>query len=180
MHFRICRTGKVGSTTNVRPFKGNTRNERGTPLLIHRKIITIPRRHSRPHQFASRGEDDTFNVCFRKHRLRKPIALPHSESKNYWPRQRLPYTTMRKASTSIATSLTRNVPRRRLHQNVIPTTQITTLPNKIKVATESTPGHFSSIGLYVEAGSRYETPSTSGVSHFLDRMAFKASFCVIA
>jgi mitochondrial-processing peptidase subunit alpha len=51
--------------------------------------------------------------------------------------------------------------------------RITTLPNKIRVATESTPGHFSSVGLYVDAGSRYETPTTSGVSHFLDRMAFQ-------
>ncbi|TFK41853.1 Metalloenzyme, LuxS/M16 peptidase-like protein [Crucibulum laeve] len=56
-----------------------------------------------------------------------------------------------------------------------PTVQITTLPNKIRVATESTPGHFSSVGLYIDAGSRYETPKTSGVSHFLDRMAFKST-----
>ncbi|KAI0059445.1 mitochondrial processing peptidase [Artomyces pyxidatus] len=54
-----------------------------------------------------------------------------------------------------------------------PPVQITTLSNKIRVATESTPGHFSSVGLYIDAGSRYEDPSTSGVSHFLDRMAFK-------
>lgn len=50
---------------------------------------------------------------------------------------------------------------------------MTTLPNKIRVATENTPGHFSCVGLYVDAGARYETPSSSGVSHFLDRMAFK-------
>ncbi|KAH7930934.1 hypothetical protein BV22DRAFT_1077511 [Leucogyrophana mollusca] len=56
-----------------------------------------------------------------------------------------------------------------------PPLQITTLPNKIRVATESTPGHFSSVGLYVDAGSRYENASTSGVSHFLDRMAFKTT-----
>ncbi|KAG5649855.1 hypothetical protein H0H81_001763 [Sphagnurus paluster] len=56
-----------------------------------------------------------------------------------------------------------------------PVVQITTLPNKIRVATESTPGHFSSVGLYVDAGSRYETPESSGVSHFLDRMAFKTT-----
>ncbi|KAH8102419.1 Metalloenzyme, LuxS/M16 peptidase-like protein [Cristinia sonorae] len=55
------------------------------------------------------------------------------------------------------------------------TVQITTLPNKIRVATESTPGHFSSIGLYVDAGSRYEDHSNAGVSHFLDRMAFKTT-----
>ncbi|KAI0077452.1 hypothetical protein K474DRAFT_1596058 [Panus rudis PR-1116 ss-1] len=56
-----------------------------------------------------------------------------------------------------------------------PSVRITTLPNKIRVATESTPGHFSSVGLYVDAGSRYETKDNTGVSHFLDRMAFKVS-----
>ena len=54
-----------------------------------------------------------------------------------------------------------------------PPVRVTTLPNKIRVATENTPGHFSSVGLYVDTGARYETPSNSGVSHFLDRMAFK-------
>ncbi|KAJ3508614.1 hypothetical protein NLJ89_g5663 [Agrocybe chaxingu] len=56
-----------------------------------------------------------------------------------------------------------------------PNAQVTVLPNKIRVATESTPGHFSSVGLYIDAGARYETPHTSGVSHFLDRMAFKST-----
>ncbi|KAL1722240.1 Metalloenzyme, LuxS/M16 peptidase-like protein [Schizophyllum commune] len=56
-----------------------------------------------------------------------------------------------------------------------PSVQLTTLPNKIRVATERTPGHFSSVGLYVDAGSRYETPDILGVSHFLDRMAFKST-----
>ncbi|KAJ3789231.1 Metalloenzyme, LuxS/M16 peptidase-like protein [Lentinula aff. detonsa] len=55
------------------------------------------------------------------------------------------------------------------------TTQITILPNKIRVATDPTPGYFSSIGLYVDAGSRYETPETSGASHFIDRLAFKST-----
>ncbi|KAH9486284.1 Mitochondrial-processing peptidase subunit alpha [Psilocybe cubensis] len=71
--------------------------------------------------------------------------------------------------------LTQTVRRSLSHASPPPTTQITTLPNKIRVATESTPGHFSSVGLYVDAGSRYETPVTSGVSHFLDRMAFKST-----
>jgi processing peptidase subunit alpha len=51
--------------------------------------------------------------------------------------------------------------------------QVTTLPNKLRVATENTPGHFSSLGLYIDAGARFETPSNAGVSHFVDRMAFK-------
>lgn len=30
--------------------------------------------------------------------------------------------------------------------------QITTLPNKLRVVTEDSPGHFSSVGVYVDAG----------------------------
>ncbi|KAI5122367.1 hypothetical protein M0805_004124 [Coniferiporia weirii] len=56
-----------------------------------------------------------------------------------------------------------------------PSVQITTLPNKIRVATEAVPGHFAGVGLYVDSGSRYESPENSGVSHFLDRMAFKST-----
>lgn len=53
--------------------------------------------------------------------------------------------------------------------------EITTLPNNVRVATEPTPGHFSSVGIYIDAGSRYESPRMSGVSHIMDRMAFKVS-----
>ncbi|KAL0951606.1 hypothetical protein HGRIS_008286 [Hohenbuehelia grisea] len=88
---------------------------------------------------------------------------------------------MRPSSSSLArTRIARpnHVARCRRLSQAVPhadSVQITTLPNKIRVATESTPGHFSSVGLYLDAGSRYETPSTSGVSHFLDRMAFKST-----
>lgn len=53
--------------------------------------------------------------------------------------------------------------------------KITTLPNGIRVASENTPGHFSAVGVYVDAGSRYETSATRGVSHILDRLAFKVN-----
>ena len=53
--------------------------------------------------------------------------------------------------------------------------QITTLPNGIRVATESLPGAFSGVGVYVEAGSRFEDESLRGVSHIADRLAFKAT-----
>ncbi|KAG9090407.1 Mitochondrial-processing peptidase subunit alpha, partial [Ceratobasidium sp. 392] len=56
---------------------------------------------------------------------------------------------------------------------VPPPVEITTLPNKIRVATEATPGHFGALGVYVDAGSRYESPRFSGCSHILDRMAWK-------
>ncbi|KAJ7269413.1 mitochondrial processing peptidase [Mycena haematopus] len=86
---------------------------------------------------------------------------------------------MRRAGVSLArrgNDLCKAVTRRNLSQELAnPGCQITTLPNKVRVATQSTPGHFSSVGLYVDAGSRFETPSTSGSSHFIDRMAFKST-----
>ncbi|KAG0750036.1 hypothetical protein G6F62_001186 [Rhizopus arrhizus] len=53
--------------------------------------------------------------------------------------------------------------------------KITTLPNGIRVTSENTPGHFSAVGVYVDAGSRYETAKVRGVSHILDRLAFKST-----
>ncbi|OAL05228.1 hypothetical protein IQ06DRAFT_289462 [Phaeosphaeriaceae sp. SRC1lsM3a] len=53
--------------------------------------------------------------------------------------------------------------------------QVTTLPNGIRVATEALPGHFSGIGVYVDAGSRYENDALRGVSHIIDRLAFKST-----
>ncbi|PWN39872.1 hypothetical protein IE81DRAFT_349775 [Ceraceosorus guamensis] len=58
------------------------------------------------------------------------------------------------------------------------TTFQSTLPNKVRVATQAAPGHFSAVGVYVDTGSRYErawVPGESGVSHLLDRMAFKST-----
>ncbi|KAL8857566.1 MAG: hypothetical protein Q9178_005894 [Gyalolechia marmorata] len=53
--------------------------------------------------------------------------------------------------------------------------QISTLANGIRVATEALPGAFSGIGVYVDAGSRYENEELRGVSHIIDRLAFKST-----
>lgn len=64
--------------------------------------------------------------------------------------------------------------RRLLSQQASPV-QISTLSNGLRVVTDSTPGHFSALGAYVAAGSRHETPKSSGMSHMLDRMAWKST-----
>ncbi|KAJ5627935.1 hypothetical protein N7490_010163 [Penicillium lividum] len=53
--------------------------------------------------------------------------------------------------------------------------ETTTLPNGVRVATESLPGPFAGVGVYVDAGSRYEDASLRGVSHIMDRLAFKST-----
>lgn len=53
--------------------------------------------------------------------------------------------------------------------------RVTKLPNGVRVATEESQGHFASLGVYVDAGSRYEDDTTRGVSHILDRLAFKST-----
>ena len=54
--------------------------------------------------------------------------------------------------------------------------RITTLPNKIRVITEKQPDADSiSLGVWVGVGSRYETKAQSGISHFLEHMAFKGT-----
>ncbi|GJN16628.1 hypothetical protein PR202_gb03633 [Eleusine coracana subsp. coracana] len=52
-------------------------------------------------------------------------------------------------------------------------TMITTLPNGVRVASEDIPGPSACIGLFVDCGSIYETPETTGVTHLLEKLAFK-------
>eukprot|EP00741_Cyanophora_paradoxa_P002140 tig00000553_g2075.t1 len=56
-----------------------------------------------------------------------------------------------------------------------PETKVTVLPNGLRVATERTPSINStvSVGVWVDAGSRFETEKNNGVAHFLEHMAFK-------
>ena len=46
----------------------------------------------------------------------------------------------------------------------------------MRVATESTPfAETATIGVWIDAGSRYETASNNGTAHFLEHMAFKGT-----
>lgn len=57
-----------------------------------------------------------------------------------------------------------------------PLTQISTLPNGLTVATEASPSaSTATVGVWIDAGSRAETDSTSGTAHFLEHMAFKGT-----
>ncbi|CAK7564467.1 MAG: Mitochondrial-processing peptidase subunit alpha [Sporothrix epigloea] len=53
--------------------------------------------------------------------------------------------------------------------------QITTLPNGIRVASEALPDAFSGVGVYIDAGSRFENDYLRGASHIMDRLAFKST-----
>ncbi|MGF1551063.1 MAG: M16 family metallopeptidase [Paracoccaceae bacterium] len=55
-------------------------------------------------------------------------------------------------------------------------TAVSRLSNGFRVATERIPGIASAcVGVWIEAGSRHETPSQNGVAHFLEHMAFKGT-----
>lgn len=54
-------------------------------------------------------------------------------------------------------------------------TKITTLPNGVKIASETSASPAASIGLYVDSGSIYESPITFGATHLLERMAFRST-----
>ncbi|ABG31738.1 insulinase family protein [Roseobacter denitrificans] len=50
------------------------------------------------------------------------------------------------------------------------------LPNGFRIVTEHMPGLASaSIGVWVTAGARHETPQQNGIAHFLEHMAFKGT-----
>ena len=55
-------------------------------------------------------------------------------------------------------------------------TELTTLPNGLRIVTEKMPGLASAaVGLWVTAGGRHERPDQNGIAHFLEHMAFKGT-----
>ncbi|PKA53676.1 putative mitochondrial-processing peptidase subunit beta [Apostasia shenzhenica] len=57
-----------------------------------------------------------------------------------------------------------------------PETRVTTLPNGLRIATESTlASSTATVGVWIDAGSRFETDETNGTAHFLEHMIFKGT-----
>ncbi|KAK3042329.1 hypothetical protein RJ639_002375 [Escallonia herrerae] len=57
-----------------------------------------------------------------------------------------------------------------------PETRVTTLPNGLRVATESNlASKTATVGVWIDAGSRFETDENNGVAHFLEHMIFKGT-----
>jgi len=52
---------------------------------------------------------------------------------------------------------------------------LTTLPNGLRVASLPSHSAISSVGVFVDVGSRYETPDSNGISHFLELMSLKST-----
>ncbi|KAJ9533109.1 hypothetical protein QJQ45_018206 [Haematococcus lacustris] len=58
----------------------------------------------------------------------------------------------------------------------LPETQVTTLPNGLRVATEHIPfAETTTLGVWINSGSRFETDETNGVAHFLEHILFKGT-----
>ncbi|XP_058070343.1 probable mitochondrial-processing peptidase subunit beta, mitochondrial [Magnolia sinica] len=57
-----------------------------------------------------------------------------------------------------------------------PATRVTTLPNGLRVATESSlAARTATVGIWIDAGSRFESDETNGTAHFLEHMIFKGT-----
>ncbi|XP_018322228.1 mitochondrial-processing peptidase subunit alpha [Agrilus planipennis] len=54
-------------------------------------------------------------------------------------------------------------------------TQITVLSNGLTVASENRFGEFCTVGVVIDSGSRYEVAFPSGISHFLEKLAFNST-----
>ncbi|KAJ2999914.1 hypothetical protein HDV02_001433 [Globomyces sp. JEL0801] len=58
----------------------------------------------------------------------------------------------------------------------IPTTRVTKLSNGFTIATEaSSNSKTATVGVWIDAGSRFENEKNNGVAHFLEHMAFKGT-----
>lgn len=87
--------------------------------------------------------------------------------------RRATLSTSAAATTSTANNNTTNFPSYLL---AAPTTEITTFPSGLRVASETILGsNTATVGVWIDAGSRYETLHNNGAAHFLEHMAFKGT-----
>ncbi|CAE7674820.1 MPP1, partial [Symbiodinium microadriaticum] len=56
-----------------------------------------------------------------------------------------------------------------------PPTEVTTLDSGMRVASQTLPGETATVGVWIDTGSRYETPANNGVAHFLEHITFKGT-----
>ncbi|CAG0916032.1 unnamed protein product [Notodromas monacha] len=54
-------------------------------------------------------------------------------------------------------------------------TEVTTLSNGLRVASQNKFGQFCTVGVVVDSGPRYEVAYPSGITHFLERAAFQST-----
>ncbi|PSN52564.1 Mitochondrial-processing peptidase subunit beta [Blattella germanica] len=57
----------------------------------------------------------------------------------------------------------------------VPPTHVTMLKSGLRVASEDSGAPTATVGLWIDAGSRYENEQNNGVAHFLEHMAFKGT-----
>jgi len=57
----------------------------------------------------------------------------------------------------------------------VPATKTSICPNAMRVATEESTGETATVGVWIDAGSAYETAKNNGTAHFLEHMAFKGT-----
>ncbi|KAF3793308.1 Processing peptidase subunit beta [Nymphaea thermarum] len=59
---------------------------------------------------------------------------------------------------------------------LFPETRISELANGVRVVTQSSlAARTATVGVWIDAGSRFETPETNGTAHFLEHMIFKGT-----
>merc|ERR1711990_715502 len=72
-------------------------------------------------------------------------------------------------------AVTRCVPQLRALGARAASTEVSTLSNGLRVASENTGGETATVGVWIDAGSSFETDDDNGSAHFLEHMAFKGT-----
>ena len=58
----------------------------------------------------------------------------------------------------------------------VPETRVTAIKNGLRVASEDYGLPTCTVGVWINAGSRFETAQNNGTAHFLEHLAFKVTF----
>ncbi|KAL7538477.1 hypothetical protein ACHAXR_008571 [Thalassiosira sp. AJA248-18] len=96
-----------------------------------------------------------------------------------YPKSAQHLSTTSAAATNTATPTNSNSPNTNNFPSYLlaaPSTEITQFSSGLRVASETILGsNTATVGVWIDAGSRYETQHNNGAAHFLEHMAFKGT-----
>merc|ERR1711907_534353 len=72
-------------------------------------------------------------------------------------------------------AVTRCVPQLRALGARAASTEVSTLSNGLRVASEDSGGETATVGVWIDAGSSFETDADNGSAHFLEHLSFKGT-----
>lgn len=178
---RICLVSQAKSSAFQADFRSYQTSLLRRGLPEETSILSDDKRLNRPQPILPPSNRRSPGALTQNQVARSELTYFHHPVPGDWHKTRSLTMASRRLALNLSKGLTRRAyPSASLKRSFATPvaapirTQTTTLKNGLTVATQHSPyAQTSTVGMWIDAGSRAETAETNGTAHFLEHLAFK-------